>query len=552
MSHPARVTGVVVVALTAVIAGAQERYDLVLRNGVIVDGSGTPPYRGDVAIRADQIARIAPAITAPAGRIIDVRGEIVAPGFIDIHVHATRGSQMGIFEVPTADNYIRQGVTTILDGPDGGSPVPLTPFLAKLETLPKSINIGSFVGQGSVREAVIGLVNRSATPGELEKMRDIVTRAMSDGAFGLSSGLFYVPGVFTPTEEVVDLARVAARGGGIYISHMRDETARVLASVEETILIGERGGLPTQVTHHKVLGRGNWGKSVETLRLIDEARKRGVDATLDVYPYTASSTTLAAGLLPPWMLEGGRAAMLQRLKDPATRDRATTETMRIIMEERGGGDPKNVVVSRCDAVPSAVGRNLAELTITRGLPVTMRGAADTLFGILEQDDCRGVFHAMNDEDLDRIIRHPAAMIASDGEIPVFGRDAPHPRSYGTFARVLSEYVRKRRILTVEQAVRKMAALPAQRLSLGDRGRLEEGKKADVVVFDPATVRDASTYENPHQYAEGYSRVIVNGVVVFEDGRMTAARPGRLLRGQSARIGRRDNGVAGIDSGRTLH
>ena len=534
MLHPARIAAAAIVAATVIIAGAQERYDLLLRNGTIVDGSGGAPYLGDVAINGGQVARVAPSIAAPAGRTIDVRGEVIAPGFIDIHVHATRGSNIGLFAVPTADNYIRQGVTTILDGPDGGSPIPLGPFLAKLEALPKSINIGSFVGQGSVREAVVGLGNRPATAAELDQMRGIVMQAMTDGAFGLSSGLFYVPGAFTPTEEVVDLARVAGRAGGIYISHMRDETSRVLASVEETILIGERGGLPTQVTHHKVSGRPNWGKSVETLRLIDEARKRGVDATLDLYPYTASSTTLAAGLLPAWALEGGRGRMLERLKDPATRERMTTETMRIIVEERGGGDPKNVVVSRCDGVPAAVGRNLAELTSRRGVPVTMRGAAETLFSILEQDDCRGVFHAMSDEDLDRIIRHPVAMIASDGEIPVFGRDAPHPRSYGTFARVLSEYVRARRVLTLEQAVRKMSALPAERLRLADRGRLDAGRKADVVVFDPARVRDAATYENPHQYAEGFSRVIVNGTVVFEDGRMTAARPGAVLRAASRR------------------
>jgi N-acyl-D-amino-acid deacylase len=534
MFHPARITVAVVIAAGAVLAGAQERYDLLLRNGTIVDGSGAAAYRGDVGILGNQVARVAPSISAPAGRTIDVGGEVIAPGFIDIHVHATRGSNIGLFAVPTADNYIRQGVTTILDGPDGGSPVPLAAFLAKLDALPKSINIGSFIGQGSVREAVVGLVNRPATAAELDQMRAIVAAAMSDGAFGLSSGLFYVPGAFTPTEEVVDLARVAGRSGGIYISHMRDETSRVLASVEETILIGERGGLPTQVTHHKVSGRPNWGKSVDTLRLIDEARKRGVDATLDVYPYTASSTTLAAGLLPAWALEGGRARMLERLKDPGTRGRITTETMRIIVEERGGGDPKNVVVSRCDGVPEAVGKNLAELTLRRGVPVTMRSAAETLFAILEQDDCRGVFHAMTDEDLDRIIRHPVAMIASDGEIPVFGKDAPHPRSYGTFARVLSEYVRGRRVLTLEQAVRKMAALPAERLKLADRGRLEAGRKADVVVFDPARVRDAATYENPHQYAEGFSRVLVNGTVVFEDGRMTAARPGTVLRAASSR------------------
>ena len=529
MLNRGRVLAIVLLMLTPFMSLGQERYDLVLRNGMIVDGTGAAPYRADVAIRGDQIARVGAGITGPATRTIDVGGDVIAPGFIDVHVHATRGTSQGLFEVPTADNYIRQGVTTIMDGPDGGSPVPIGPFIAKLEALAKSINIGTFIGQGSVREAVIGLANRPATPEELERMRNHVAQGMRDGAFGLSSGLFYVPGVFTPTEEVVDLARSAARGGGIYISHMRDETSRVLDSVEETILIGERGGLPAQVTHHKASGRPNWGKSVETLRLIDEARKRGVDVTLDVYPYTASSTSLAAGLLPPWALEGGRARMLERLKDPATRTRVTSEAVRIIIEERGGGDPKNVVVSRCDAVPSAVGKNLGELTVGRGAEATVANAAETLLAILEQDDCRGVFHAMSDQDVDRIIRHPAAMIASDGEIPVFGRNAPHPRSYGTFARVLSEYVRNRRLLTVEQAVRKMAWMPAQRLKLADRGLLKEGMKADLAVFNPLRVRDAATYENPHQYAEGFSRVIVNGVVVFEDGRMTTARPGRVLR-----------------------
>ena len=443
MSHPARVAGAVALALL--------RSWPAPRSGTTsccgTASSWTEPAArrsGGTSPSGATIARIAPAITAPATRSIDVAGLVMAPGFIDIHVHATRGAAQGLFEVPTADNYIRQGVTTIIDGPDGGSPVPLAPFLAKLDALPKSINIGTFIGQGSVREAVVGLENRPATASELEKMRGLVAQGMNDGAFGLSSGLFYVPGIFTPTEEVVDLARVAARAGGIYISHMRDETSRVTASVEETILIGERGGLPTQVTHHKASGRPNWGKSEETLRLIDEARKRGIDATLDVYPYTASSTGLAAGLLPPWVLEGGRARMLQRLKDPAMRSRAKADAVRIIIEERGGGDPKNVVVSRCDAIPAAVGRNLAELTSGRGLETTTENAADTLLWILEQDDCRGVFHAMDDRDVDRIIRHPVAMIASDGEIPVFGQNAPHPRSYGTFARVLSEYVRNRR------------------------------------------------------------------------------------------------------------
>src|ERR1043166_1401837 len=254
-------------------------YDLLLRNGVIVDGTGSPWYRGDISIRGDTIVRIAPSINEPASRIIDVGNQVIAPGFIDIHTHARRG----IFDVPTADNYIREGVTTVIEGPDGSSPVPLARFLAKLEQLKRSINIGSFIGQGSVRSAVIGDVNRKPTAQELDKMRSLVEQGMKDGAFGLSTGLFYVPGTFTPTEEVIELARVAARYGGMHESHMRDEAGGVVDSVRETIAIGERGGLPTHVSHHKIVGVGNWGKRVETLKLIDEARARGVDVTIDQY-----------------------------------------------------------------------------------------------------------------------------------------------------------------------------------------------------------------------------------------------------------------------------
>jgi N-acyl-D-amino-acid deacylase len=460
-------------------------YDLLLRNGRIVDGTGSTWYRSDVAVRGDTIVRIAPDITDPATRAIDLHGQVVAPGFIDIHTHARRT----IFDLPTAENYVRQGVTTLMEGPDGGSPVPLGPFLAKLDALPKSVNIGSFIGQGSIRSAVIGNVDRRPTADELDKMRAIVEQGMKDGAFGLSSGLFYVPGRFTSTEEVIELSRVASRFRGIYISHMRDEASGVIESVKETISIGEQGGLPAQVTHHKIVGPGNWGRSVETLRMIGEARARGVDATIDQYPYTASSTSIQAALLPAWALEGGREEMLKRLKEPATRAKIKAESARLIRLERGGGDPKNVVIARCEWAPSLAGKTLAEVVGQRGLEPT---------------------------------------IDSDGEIPVFGKDHPHPRSYGTFARVLAVYVRERKIITLEDAVRKMTSFPAQRLGLLDRGMLRPGMKADIAIFDPAQVRDAATFERPHQYAKGFSLVVVNGQVVFEREAMTTARPGRVL------------------------
>src|SRR5688572_7890156 len=349
------IAAIAVLGFSAAPRAQNATYDLVIRDGLVIDGSGSPWYRADVAIKGDKVVRIAPKIDEPAKRTITIKGQVVAPGFIDIHTHA-RG---GIFEVPTADNYVRQGVTTLIEGPDGGSPVPLAPFFKRLEALPKSVNFGMFIGQGSVRAAVIGDVNRKPTPEELDKMRALVKQGMDDGAFGLSSGLFYVPGTFTETDEVVELAKVVARYGGMYISHMRDEATRIVDSVKETIAIGERGGLPTQVTHHKIIGKKNWGKSVTTLRLVDEARARGVDATIDQYPYTASSTSVTAALLPAWAQEGGREELLKRLKDPATRRKIKAETTRLIREERGGGDPRNVQIAGCGWDASLAGKNLS-------------------------------------------------------------------------------------------------------------------------------------------------------------------------------------------------
>jgi N-acyl-D-amino-acid deacylase len=503
-----------------------DELDLLIKNARVVDGTGGPAYASDVAIRGDAIVRVARQIDARAKKVVDAGGQVLAPGFIDVHVHA----RDGIFTVPTADNYVRQGVTTLIEGPDGGSPLPVRPFLDRVDATDITPNFGMFVGQGSIRDSVMGAVDRRATPEELDRMRETVRQAMADGAFGLSTGLFYVPGAFTPTDEIVELAKVAGRMGGIHISHMRDEARRVLDSVRETIEIGERGGLPTQITHHKIIGALNWGKSVDTLRLVDDARTRGVDVSIDQYPYTASSTSIHAALLPAWANEGGRERMLQRLKDPPTRSRMRAETIRLIREERGGGDPNNVQFSSCEWNPALAGKRLSELTSARKLEPTVENAADTVLWTIEQGECLAIFHAISEEDLQRILKHPATMVASDGGIPVFGQASPHPRSYGTFVRVLGRYARELKVVTLEDAVRKMSGYPAKRLGLKDRGLLKEGLKADLVVFDPNTVRDTATFAQPHQYAEGVSLVVVNGEVVFEDGKMTAARPGRVLYG----------------------
>jgi dihydroorotase/N-acyl-D-amino-acid deacylase len=524
-----------VAALSAVVfllgAANQSRaqtdaIDLLIKNVRVLDGTGEPAYRADIAVRGDTIVRIAPQIDVQAKKVVDARGQAIAPGFIDIHVHA----RDGIFTVPTADNYVRQGVTTLIEGPDGGSPLPIGTFLDSVAKTAIAPNFGLFVGQGSIRESVMGAVDRRATPRELDAMRTIARQSMAEGAFGLSTGLFYVPGTFSPTQEIVELAKVAGQMGGMHISHMRNEATQVLDSVRETIEIGAKGGLPTQVTHHKIIGAANWGKSVDTLRLVDEARARGVDVTIDQYPYTASSTSIHAALLPPWANEGGRARMLERLKDASSRTRIRNETVRLIKEERGGGDPANVQISSCEWDQSLAGKRLSEVTSARKLAPTAENAADTVLWMIEQGECLAIFHAIDEQDLQRILKHPATMIASDGGIPIYGQASPHPRSYGTFVRVLGHYVRELQVITLEDAVRKMSGLPAKRLGLADRGLLQEGLKADLVVFDAETVRDTATYSQPHQYAEGVSLVVINGQIVFENGRMTAARPGRVLYG----------------------
>jgi N-acyl-D-amino-acid deacylase len=509
----------------APLCAQAQRFDLLITGGRIVDGSGDPWFYGDVAIRGDSIAAIGKFDPASAVRVLDATAMVVAPGFIDIHTHARRGIALD----PAAQNYTRQGVTTIFEGPDGSSPLPIGRFLADIGKLPLGPNFGTFAGQGSIREQVMGLVNRPATPDEIEKMRQIGRQAMLDGAFGVTTGLFYVPGNFTPTEEVIAIEKVVGAMGGMHHSHMRDETAHILDSVRETIRIGEEGGLPTQVTHHKIIGKDNWGKSVDTLRLIDEARARGVDVTIDQYPYTASSTGTAA-LIPQWAQEGGQKALVERLDAPVQRVRIKAAVVQSLRTERGGGDAANVVMANCAWDKTLAGKNLAEITKARGRAVTLENAAETLLEIQRSGGCQAIYHAISEDDIERIMKYPFTMIGSDGEVPQFGVGAPHPRSYGTFARVLARYVRERHTISLEDAVHKMSGLPAQRLKLYDRGLLRPGMKADVVVFDPARVEDKATFEKPHQYAVGVQDVVVNGKPLIAQGVLAKERSGRILYG----------------------
>lgn len=506
-------------------AFAQQNYDILIRGGRVIDGSGNPWFEADVAINDERIVRIGDLSAATANQVINAAGLVVAPGFIDPHTHALRG----IFDVPNAESALLQGVTTLTEGNDGSSPFPVSEHYQAILEKQISPNWSIFVGQGTIRSLVIGEEDREATPAEMQQMKDMVRQAMEQGALGISTGLFYVPGSFTSTEEVIELSRVAADYGGIYISHMREEAAQLLDSVNETIRIGEEAGIPVQMTHHKVIGVENWGASVESLRLVDEARRRGIDVTIDQYPYTASQTGINA-LIPQWAQEGGRDRMLARIESPETRGTIKSEVVQKILYDRGGGDPKNVFISRNSWDPTMAGKNLAELTIEAGMEPTPENAAEVVFDILKGGGATAVYHAIGPEDVDRIMQHPATAIGSDGPVGIFGEGAPHPRQYGTFARVLGHYVRERGIISLEVAVRKMSSQTARRLGIQDRGMLTEGYYADIAVFDADEIIDKATFEDPHQFAVGMKFVLVNGQVVVADGQHTGRRPGKIIYG----------------------
>ena len=519
------ISSVTLLALLLPSFGNSQDYDLIIRGGKVVDGSGNPWYHADIAIKNDRIAEIGQLSNHEAKRVIDAHGLVVAPGFIDPHTHALRG----IFEVPNAESALLQGVTTLTEGNDGSSPYPIDRHYADIDNLRISPNWAVFVGQGTIRQRVIGFGLRKATPDEMERMKQMVRDAMEQGALGISTGLFYVPGSFTSTEEVIELSKVAAEYNGIYISHIREEAAQLIDSVQETIRIGEEANIPVQITHHKVIGVENWGASIESLRLVDEARKRGVDVTIDQYPYTASQTSINA-LIPQWAQAGGREEMLSRINSAETYSTIKNEVVAKILYDRGGGDPKNVFISRNSWDPDMAGKNLAELAIDAGLEPTPENAADVVFDIIRGGGATAVYHAIGPEDVDRIMQHPATAIGSDGPVGVFGEGAPHPRQYGTFARVLGLYVRERKILSLEEAIRKMSSQSARRLGIHDRGLITKGYFADIAIFDPDEIIDKATFENPHQYAIGTKFVLVNGAVVVENGQHTGARPGRILHG----------------------
>jgi N-acyl-D-amino-acid deacylase len=507
---------VLVTSAPAAIQPAQPSgpFDVLIRNGRVMDGTGNPWLRADIGIRAGRIAAIGRLAGASAPTTIDAADRLVTPGFIDVHSHAAEG--LARPQLSQGHALLSQGVTTIVANPDGGGPVDLAAQRATLERGGHGPNVALLIGHGSVRRAIIGPANRAPTREELDRMRALVRTGMQQGAFGLSSGLFYTPGSYATTEEVIALAAAARESGGLYTSHVRDEAdynIGVVAAVQEVIRIAEEARVIGVVSHMKALGPDNWGLSSAMTARIDAARARGVQVFADQYPYDASSTSLRAALLP-----GG-------IELPPPGDDVKSQAVETIAREnlrrRGGAPSIQIAVYRPD--PSLEGQTLAQIAAARGLSGE-RAALD----LLARGNASIVSFNMSEPDIEHIMRQPYTMTSSDGGLVLPTEGKPHPRDYGAFSRKLSLYVRERRTIGLESAIRSMTSLPAAVFGMKDRGLIREGAAADIAIFDLAKVRDRATYAEPHQMADGMSYVLVNGVVVIDNGTLTTATPGKVL------------------------
>lgn len=499
-------------------------FDIIIRNGLVYDGSLAPPSSMDLAIKGDKIVQIGNLQGETARREIDAEGLAVAPGFIDLHVHMN-----ALLDVPENESTLRQGVTTALGGPDGRGPWPLNQYLDTVERVGTGINVAFLLGHNTVRQNVMGLENRAPSPEELESMKVQVAQGMQEGAFGISTGLKYIPGAFSEVEEVIALSQVAGQYGGFYTSHLREEGLGVIEAVQEAITISEKAAIPVVLTHHKVMGPAMWGGSVQTLALVDSARKSGLDIMMDQYPYTASQTGLSV-LFPAWCMSGGGDAFLKTIENPVLRDSVKQGIIFNIIKNRTGGDLKRIQFAKVKWQPDLEGKTLHDWLLRRKLEPTVENAAELVIEAQSQGGCTVIYHVMEQEDVDRIMQHPQTMIASDGQLASFGEGHPHPRWYGTFPRVIGHYARERNIITMEEAIHKMTQMPADRMGLKDRGRIQENAFADLVIFDPATIKDQATFEKPHQYPAGMLYVMVNGQLAVDEGAFTRQRAGKVLRG----------------------
>ena len=534
--HNSAALVLIALALGSLLVGQQRTqaqvnpvYDLVITNARVIDGSGNPWFRADVGIIKGRIMTIGRVRPEMAANVLDAHGQILAPGFIDVHTHVE-----SIYNLPAAENFVRMGVTSLVTGNCGTSATEVGQFLDRIKEKPLAVNLATLIAHGSVRRKVMGLDDRAPTPEELRQMEAVVEQGMKDGAVGLSTGLIYVPGTYAKTDEIVALARVAARYGGLYATHMRNEGDKVADAIRESIQIGEQAGLPVEISHFKISNKKLWGQTPMTLGLVRDARARGLMVTVDQYAYTASSTSLDSRL-PAWLRAGGLDEAKKRLADKALREKAINDT-KDALKRSGFKDYSFAVVASYGPDKSFNGKSIAEITkeVRRKSDVTSQ--IEQMLEMYEAGGAGMIYHGMDEADVKRIMQEPFTMIASDSGVRQVDESVPHPRGYGNNARVLGRYVRELKLITLEDAIRKMTSLPAQTFGFRDRGLIREGFVADLVIFDENTIADLATFDKPHQFPVGITYVVVNGQAVLANGLMTSVRPGVALRGNGYRLG----------------
>ena len=505
------------------------QYDLLIKNGTVYDGSLNPPKKMDIGIVGDQIIFVGQTPSNRALKIVDAKGLVISPGFIDTHTHLDPYDNL--ISNSNAESQVRQGVTTSIGGPDGnGVPLQFTmkQFLDTLEVVGVGINMGFMAGHNKIRKKVMGLDNREPTPEELDQMKSMVSQAMDEGAFGLSTGLKYLPGNFAKLNEVISLSKDAAEKGGVYSTHLRDEGIEIMAAIEETIEISQKANIPVILTHHKVIGKPMWGKSSTTLDRVNKAKNKGVKIFIDQYPYNASHTGLSV-LIPAWARAGGQKMFKKRLADPKLYERIKSDIIFNLLNDRGGKDLRRVQFARVKWNTELEGKTLHDWITQEGKEPTIENGAEYVIKGQLNGGASCIYHAMDEKDVEKIMQHPLTMIASDGRLSSPGVGHPHPRAYGTFPRVLGRYVREKKLLSLEEAIYKMTLFPAQTYGIENRGQIKLGMKADIVIFDANKIQDKATFIDPHQYPEGIHYVLINGELAVDKGEYINSLNGEVLR-----------------------
>lgn len=503
---------------------AQQKAEIVIRHAKIIDGTGNPWYAGDILLSHGKIQEIVYPGKGEGEQVIDARGLIVSPGFIDIHTHLD-GPE---FKNPQAGNYVYDGVTTVITGNCGSSRVNIKNYLQQLDSLRLSINVGTLMGHSTLRRNVVGThESRAASEEEMKKMEKMLEQGMKDGAFGLSTGLIYVPGTYASTEELVRLAKISARYDGVYATHMRSEADGLTEAIEEALHIGRVTGSRVQISHFKVGSQQNWGGAAKALQQVIDARNEGINVLIDQYPYTASSTHLST-LLPKELFTGGNDSVLARLRQPSVRA-GLKKYLLDNLKKRKLKHFSFPVVAQYKADSTLNGKSIEEINAVKGRKRNADQEAETILEMIENGGASMIFHDMSEEDVQTIIQFPHTICISDAGIRVFGSGRPHPRAYGSNARVLGRYVRELQLISLEDAIRRMTSLPAQQLQIKNKGLIMPGYDADLVIFDAAKLEDKATYENPHQFSEGFHYVLVNGQIVIDEGKHTGLRPGKAIR-----------------------